>query len=127
MWIHRRQTMRMHVCMQSLKVFDISQHNCANDMIPRTLGCISCEVMADNLISFNIFRHFFCLGILRNSIHELPSQRATRNLTLIAKILQTLANFIRFQGKEYFVEFLNDFLERETSKMKEFLMKISVS
>lgn len=56
---------------------------------------------------------------------ELPSSRATRNLTLVAKTLQTLANFTRFQGKENFMEFLNDFLEQEAPKMKEFLQNIS--
>lgn len=56
---------------------------------------------------------------------ELPTPRATRNLTLVAKTLQTLANFTRFQGKEDFMEFLNDFLEQEASRMKEFLHQIS--
>lgn len=58
-------------------------------------------------------------------LSELPSQRATRNLTLVAKTLQTLANFTRFQGKEDFMEFLNDFLEQEAPRMKEFLHQIS--
>lgn len=48
-------------------------------------------------------------------------------MTLIAKTLQTLANFTRFQGKENFMEFMNDFLEREAGHMKEFLRNISVS
>lgn len=56
---------------------------------------------------------------------ELPTPRATRNLTLVAKTLQTLANFTRFQGKEDFMEFLNDFLEIEAPRMKEFLHRIS--
>lgn len=43
----------------------------------------------------------------------------------MAKTLQTLANFTRFQGKENFMEFLNDFLEQEAPRMKEFLHKIS--
>lgn len=60
-------------------------------------------------------------------ISELPSARATRNLTLVAKTLQTLANFTRFQGKENFMEFLNDFLEQEAPRMKHFLHLISVS
>lgn len=91
---------------------------------------ISREDMADNLISASIFLRFLCPAILSPSLfnitNELPSQRATRNLTLVAKTLQTLANFTRFQGKENFMEFLNDFLEQEAPKMKDFLMKISV-
>lgn len=58
---------------------------------------------------------------------EYPNERAARNLTLVAKTLQTLANFTRFQGKEAFMEFLNDFLEQEAPNMKAFLRAISVS
>ena len=46
-------------------------------------------------------------------------------MTLIAKTLQTLANFTRFQGKENFMEFMNDFLEKEASTMKQYLKEIS--
>lgn len=45
----------------------------------------------------------------------------------MAKTLQTLANFTRFQGKENFMEFMNDLLEREAPSMKNFLQLISVS
>lgn len=87
------------------------------------------EDMADNLISASIFLRFLCPAILSPSLfnitNELPSDRATRNLTLVAKTLQTLANFTRFQAKEGFMEFLNDFLEQEAPKMKEFLHTIS--
>ncbi|XP_035793716.1 uncharacterized protein LOC118467384 [Anopheles albimanus] len=55
----------------------------------------------------------------------MPSTRSTRNLTLVAKTLQTLANFTRFQGKEYFMEFLNSFVEEEAPRMKQFLSDIS--
>jgi len=58
---------------------------------------------------------------------EYPNEKAARNLTLVAKTLQTLANFTRFQGKENFMEFMNDFLEREAASMKSFLKIISVS
>lgn len=60
-------------------------------------------------------------------ITEYPNEKAARNLTLVAKTLQTLANFTRFQGKENFMEFMNDFLEREAPSMKSFLQNISVS
>lgn len=61
------------------------------------------------------------------SFAEYPNEKAARNLTLVAKTIQTLANFTRFQGKENFMEFMNDFLEREAASMKNFLQLISVS
>lgn len=93
------------------------------------LNVLDREDMADNLISASIFLRFLCPAILSPSLfnitNELPSDRATRNLTLVAKTLQTLANFTRFQAKEGFMEFLNDFLEQEAPRMKEFLQTIS--
>ncbi|KAJ8891769.1 hypothetical protein PR048_004322 [Dryococelus australis] len=58
-------------------------------------------------------------------LEQYPNEKVARNLTLVAKTLQTLANFTRFQGKENFMEFMNDFLEREASLMKNFLQMIS--
>lgn len=63
---------------------------------------------------------------MRLVLPEYPNEKAARNLTLVAKTLQTLANFTRFQGKENFMEFMNDLLEREASSMKKFLQMISV-
>ena len=48
-----------------------------------------------------------------------------RNLTLIAKTLQTLANFARYEGKENSMEFMNNFLDEESSNMAQFLATVS--
>jgi RAS protein activator-like 2 len=69
----------------------------------------------------------FELQFANRNVAEYPNEKAARNLTLVAKTLQTLANFTRFQGKENFMEFMNDFLEREAPSMKSFLQHISVS
>ncbi|KAL8558159.1 hypothetical protein ACOMHN_035464 [Nucella lapillus] len=87
------------------------------------------EELSDNLISASIFLRFLCPAILSPSLFnitkEYPSERAARNLTLIAKTIQTLANFTRFGGKEEFMTFLNGFIEREAIRMKNFLRIIS--
>ncbi|VDM97384.1 unnamed protein product, partial [Onchocerca ochengi] len=58
-------------------------------------------------------------------IPEYPSGNAARNLTLIAKTLQTLANFTKFGGKEHYMDFMNEFVEHEWDNMHRYLMKIS--
>lgn len=85
--------------------------------------------VGDNLISSCIFLRYLCPAILSPSLFNLtdeyPSERANRNLTLVAKTLQTLANFTKYQGKENSMEFLNSFLEEESAPMKTFLRQIS--
>ena len=57
---------------------------------------------------------------------EYPNERTSRKLTLVAKVLQNLANFARFGVKEEYMCFMNDFVSMEVKNMKEFIKKISV-
>lgn len=48
-------------------------------------------------------------------------------MTLVAKSVQTLANFTKFGAKEPFLEFMNAFIDNESGRMREFIRKISVN
>lgn len=69
--------------------------------------------------------NLFILSFILFQISEYPSGHAARNLTLIAKTLQTLANFTKFGGKEHYMDFMNEFVEHEWDNMHRYLMKIS--
>ena len=58
---------------------------------------------------------------------EYPDEKMARKLTLVAKVIQNLANFTRFGVKEEYMCFMNDFLSREVKNMKQFIDRISVS
>ncbi|CAL4068007.1 unnamed protein product, partial [Meganyctiphanes norvegica] len=85
--------------------------------------------ITDNLISACMFLRFICPAILSpslfNIIQEYPEERAGRHLTLVAKTIQTLANFTWFHRKENYMEFLNDFIAQEQTNCRNFLRKVS--
>ena len=58
---------------------------------------------------------------------EYPDERTNRKLTLVAKVIQSLANFTRFGVKEEYMYFMNSFVEIQIPQMKQFLQRISVS
>ena len=57
---------------------------------------------------------------------EAPNQVAQRQLVLIAKVLQTLANMAT-NNKEAYMENLSDFMNRNKPKVAEFYRSILVS
>jgi len=60
-----------------------------------------------------------------NFTAEYPDEKTSRKLTLVAKVIQNLANFTRFGAKEEYMCFMNDFVGKEISNMKGFIRKIS--
>ncbi|CAH8523848.1 unnamed protein product [Heterobilharzia americana] len=84
----------------------------------------------DNLISGCIFLRLICPALLSPSLFGLisafPSEPACqRNLTLLAKSLQSLANFSTFDDKEPYMRFLNGYVTCQLSNMRFFIRSIS--
>ncbi|KAL6059961.1 GTPase activating protein [Balamuthia mandrillaris] len=70
-----------------------------------------------------LFLRFFCPAILAPEHYELvkesPDPNARRHLTLVAKILQSLANGRAFGEKEEYMVQMNDFMERKFDAVKQ--------
>ncbi|PAA78231.1 hypothetical protein BOX15_Mlig000295g2 [Macrostomum lignano] len=85
--------------------------------------------LGDTLVSASLFLRLLCPAILGPTLfgltQELPSQRAARSLTLIAKTIQNLANGTLYGAKEAYMQFMNRFLEERTTEMRLFLKAAS--
>ena len=72
-----------------------------------------------------IFLRFFCPALLGPKLFNLandhPSENVARDLTLIAKTIQNLANLVPFGQKEPYMEGVNSFITEYTPQMKVFL------
>ncbi|KAG4089366.1 hypothetical protein H8356DRAFT_1719349 [Neocallimastix lanati (nom. inval.)] len=80
-------------------------------------------------ISGFIFLRFFCPAILSPKLFGLqydhPDPVTARTLTLIAKIIQNLANLSEFEKKEPHMAYCNTFINKHMHEMKDFINSIS--
>lgn len=76
-----------------------------------------------------IFLRFFCPAILNPMLfgimNDFPSKKVNRDLTLIAKTLQNIANMSVFTtGKEFCMRVLNDFVREKIPIMKKYINRL---
>jgi len=81
-------------------------------------------------VSGFIFLRFFCPAILGPKLftlmNEHPDVNTNRNLILIAKVLQNLANLVEFSGdKEEYMANMNVFFVANIDKMKVFIDNVA--
>ncbi|KAL5109194.1 hypothetical protein TcWFU_007373 [Taenia crassiceps] len=88
------------------------------------------QEVGDQLVSGCLFLRYICPAIhgptlfgLTNAVPDDP--RVSRNLTLLAKVLQTIANFSHFEAKENYMRFLNSFVQSVQEEMHQFLRAVS--
>ncbi|XP_054434642.1 RAS protein activator like-3 isoform X2 [Pteronotus mesoamericanus] len=88
------------------------------------------EALGPRLVCASLFLRFLCPAILAPSLFGLapehPAPGPARTLTLIAKVIQNLANHAPFGEKEAYMDFMNSFLENHGPAMQRFLDQVAM-
>ncbi|XP_053440370.1 RAS protein activator like-3 isoform X3 [Nycticebus coucang] len=88
------------------------------------------EALGPRLVCASLFLRLLCPAILAPSLFGLapehPAPSPARTLTLIAKVIQNLANHAPFGEKEAYMGFMNSFLEKHGPAMQHFLDQVAM-
>nr|XP_012313185.1 RAS protein activator like-3 isoform X2 [Aotus nancymaae] len=88
------------------------------------------EALGPRLVCASLFLRLLCPAILAPSLFGLapehPAPGPARTLTLIAKVIQNLANHAPFGEKEAYMGFMNSFLEEHGPAMQCFLDQVAM-
>ncbi|XP_032170043.1 RAS protein activator like-3 [Mustela erminea] len=88
------------------------------------------EALGPRLVCASLFLRLLCPAILAPSLFGLapehPAPGPARTLTLIAKVIQNLANSAPFGEKEAYMGFMNSFLEDHGPAMQHFLDQVAM-
>ncbi|XP_054572804.1 RAS protein activator like-3 isoform X1 [Eptesicus fuscus] len=88
------------------------------------------EALGPRLVCASLFLRLLCPAILAPSLFGLapqhPAPAPARTLTLIAKVIQNLANRAPFGEKEAYMGFMNSFLENHGPAMQRFLDQVAM-
>ncbi|XP_058513892.1 RAS protein activator like-3 isoform X2 [Ochotona princeps] len=88
------------------------------------------EELGPRLVCASLFLRLLCPAILAPSLFGLapehPAPCPARTLTLIAKVIQNLANCAPFGEKEAYMGFMNTFLEHHSPAMQRFLDQVAM-
>ncbi|XP_004632952.1 RAS protein activator like-3 [Octodon degus] len=91
----------------------------------------SSEALGSRLVCASLFLRLLCPAILAPSLFGLapehPAPNPARTLTLIAKVIQNLANRAPFGEKEAYMGFMNSFLEDHGPAMQHFLDQVAMT
>ncbi|XP_023481078.1 RAS protein activator like-3 isoform X3 [Equus przewalskii] len=113
----------------------------SHDWFPAELGTVfsgwreACkargsEALGPRLVCASLFLRLLCPAILAPSLFGLapehPAPGPARALTLIAKVIQNLANRAPFGEKEAYMTFMNSFLEDHGPAMQRFLDQVAM-
>lgn len=89
------------------------------------------EALGPRLVCASLFLRLLCPAILAPSLFGLapehPAPNPARTLTLIAKVIQNLANRAPFGEKEAYMSFMNSFLEDHGPAMQHFLDQVAMT